>query len=310
MNLDLFEVPSSDKPPTRLLLEERERYSLFDVTFESPLQTDYPENDTVHCFHYRPHLPRNQSAIVVFHGWLTRRAPIERKISEELSEEGWNVFLFHLPFHLKRTPAGRRSGEDFLSNDLEKTCRAFHQAILDSRRLADFLVKDGFRIGGMGLSMGAILLNLIMGVERRYEAGVSIVGGGDLLTLLRKGWMGRWVVREPRWNGMKWEDHKIRREHHHFLSQIEGTGRIPEPSRDWFLFDPLTFAHRNRPRHVLMFNGLFDPIVPRSSVLKLTRRLGIPKPIWLPTEHFSILIFMPYILKKSKNFFEKALNSP
>jgi hypothetical protein len=230
-------------------------------------------------------------------------------MSRELAQSGWDAFLFHLPYHLRRTPKGRRSGEEFFSKDLIKTQQAFRQAILDARRMADILEGDGYRIGGFGLSMGAILLNLLMGVDKRFEAGVSIVGGGDLNTILRKGWMGKWVVREPRLNGERWDDHEIRKEYKDFLSRIDGNGDIPEPSREWFLIDPLTFAHRNQPRKVLFFNALFDTIIPRSSVVKLAKRLGAPKPYWLPTEHFSILLFKPYLMKKSLEFFKETMYS-
>ena len=304
---DLFSVPPFEKNHERTLLERHERYSLYEVSFPSPVQTDCSENNMVYSLHYKPNKVQREFAIVLFHGWLTRRAPIEKRISEELAEAGWNAFLLNLPYHLKRTPEGRRSGEDFFSKDLKKSHQAFRQAILDSRRLADLLQEEEYRIGGFGLSMGAILLNLLMGVDERFEAGVSIVGGGDLQTLIRKGWMGRWVVRSPQWNGLNLKDSMVTREFRNFLCEIDRKGRIPEPSLEWFLLDPLTYAHENQPRKVLFFNGIFDPIVPRASVLKLTHRLGIRKPIWLPTEHFSILLFLPYILKKSIEFFESSL---
>ncbi|MCH7762072.1 hypothetical protein IIA15_11865 [candidate division TA06 bacterium] len=309
MQTGFYEIPHNESVLNRVLLEKREAYSLYEVTFPSPVQTESKENNTVYSLHYRPNHHRKGFAIVVFHGWLARRAPFERRISQELAAGGFDAFLLNLPYHLKRTPKGRRSGKDFFSKDLKKTYSAFHQAVLDARKLADLLQKDGYRIGGFGLSLGAILLNLLMGVDERYEIGVSVVGGGDFNTLLRKGWMGRWVVKSPELNGRKWEDRKICMEYRKFLSEIDETGKIPKPPREWFLLDPLTYAHRNHPRRVLLFNGLFDPIIPRASVLKLTNRLGISKPVWLPTEHFSILLFMPYMMKKSLAFFERFSNS-
>ncbi|GAH51181.1 unnamed protein product, partial [marine sediment metagenome] len=93
-----------------------------------------------------------------------------------------------------------------------------------------------------------------------------------------------------------------------FLLKIRKTGSIPEPKWHWFLLDPLTYAFFNKPRKVLMINGLCDLIIPRRSVLELNRALDGLEMLWLPASHFTIYIFLPLIIAKIIQYFEKEFH--
>jgi len=54
--------------------------------------------------------------------------------------------------------------------------------------------------------------------------------------------------------------------------------------------EPLSFAGRNRPRRVLMINGYYDVVIPRSSALNLWEALGKPPIIWTNSGHASLFL--------------------
>lgn len=283
-------------------------YRVQEISFASPVITESPENNTVRVLHYIPTRQRKGLAVLVLHGWGAREARYERGVCVRLARHGFDSCLLSLPYHMKRTPAGSASGSYFFSTKLERSGHAFRQAIIDSRCLGDMMRKDGLRLGCFGLSMGAIILNLLMGVDERFEIGVSVLGGGNINRMIWQGIMGRGIVRFLRTQGVTRRDfHEVLENYGAFLEEIRRTGKIPEPKWEWYLLDPLSYAHRNHPRKVLLFNGFFDLIIPRTSVLELHEALGKPKLVWLPSEHFTIAFFQTMIIKRSLTFFDEHM---
>ena len=279
-------------------------YTLKEISFESPVATDFPENNTVYALHHIPTCRRRGLAIVVLHGWGAREARYERGVCVRLARHGFDSCLLSLPYHMKRTPTGTTSGRYFFSTKLERSGHALHQAIIDSRCLGDVMLREGLSLGCFGMSMGAIVLNLLMGVDERFEVGASVLGGGNINRMIWQGMMGRGIVRFLRTRGITKKDFReVLRDYSAFLERIRETGEIPEPRWEWYYLDPLTYAHRNHPRRVIMFNGFFDLIIPRMSVVELHKALGEPKLVWFPTEHFTIAFFQTMIMRRILEFF-------
>lgn len=283
-------------------------YSIQEISFASPIKTDIPENNTVYALHYAPECKRKGLCIEVFHGWGAREARYEKAVCVSLAREGFDSCLVSLPYHMKRTPQGTSSGRYFFSTQLERSGHAFQQAIVDARCVGDVMSERGMTLGCFGLSMGAVVLNLLMGVDERFEVGVSVLGGGNINRMIWEGLFGRSIVRFLRTKGVGKQDYyEVLEDYGGFLEEIRRTGEIPQPKWDWYLIDPLTYAHRNYPRRVLMFNAFFDLIIPRSSVVELHRALGKPKLVWLPTEHFAAVLFQGMIMKRSLQFLESHI---
>lgn len=286
-------------------VKETGSYTLERVEYRSPLKTPYPENNRAGGLHYLPKYERRMLAIVVLHGLGVHTVQSERLVCRVLLRRGFDALLFTLPYHLERTPRGTRSGSYFFSLDRERSFDAFRQAIMDLRCLGDYLTTRGLSLGVWGTSLGGIILNTLMGVDQRYEIGISVSGGGNINRIIWEGLMGRFVRVFLKSKGVE-ERHyrKTLLEFRGFLEEIGERGEIPEPKWDWWLLDPLTFAHLNRPRMVLMFNGVLDLIVPRSCAVELSIALGVPEICWLPASHLTIGLFTPYLISKSLRFLE------
>lgn len=167
MKADIFGHQSPKEGFEVIPIGESHSYRLLRVSYASPLQTPYPENNTAHALHYTPRPRRKKLAIVVLRGLGVETLHTERFICRLLVSRGFASLLFALPYHLDRTPRGTRSGSYFLSLDRERSFSAFRQAILDLRCLGDCLTGEGLSIGVWGTSLGVIVLNHLMGVDGR-----------------------------------------------------------------------------------------------------------------------------------------------
>jgi pimeloyl-ACP methyl ester carboxylesterase len=294
---------------SRTHLGSTSAYSVEEIAFPSPVETDFLENRTAYALHYIPVAKRKGLCVTVLHGWGAREARYEKAACVRLTRSGFDSCLLSMPYHMKRTPRGSSSGRYFFSPQLERSGHAFRQAIIDARCLGDIMLEGGMKLGAFGLSMGAIVLNLLMGVDERFEIGVSVAGGGNINRMVWQGLMGRAIVSFLRTQGItKKSFYEVLNDYNRFLGEIKRTGEIPEPKWDWYMLDPLTYAHRNRPRRLLMYNGYFDLIIPRASVTELREALGKPKLVWLPTEHFGVALFQTMIINRTIDFFDSYLS--
>ena len=133
------------------------------------------------------------------------------------------------------------NASDTLSTDIGKVHQAFSQSVADTRAVADWLATlpdvDSHRLGLIGVSLGAIVMQTAMGRDSRFSAGVAILGGADFPDLYRRSILFR--ILHP------------------------GTTR-PLTEKELALLrevDPLTYTDRNRPRRVLMIQGARDDII-------------------------------------------------
>jgi pimeloyl-ACP methyl ester carboxylesterase len=280
------------------------------ITFHSTFPLNNSKNDRVVVYHYQTTVKESKKAIVIIHGWKSISLLFEKFSAFFLAIRGFHTFLLILPFHFERTLAGKKSGEQYFTLDQHSSSNAFKQTIVDLRNLADIIIEKGYIPGIMGSSLGGVALHTLMGVDRRYVCGVSILGGGNIHRIVWEGLLGRFVVAYLKKRGITKKDYiKTLDDFNRFLQQVEKSRTIPQPKFHWFLLDPLTYASFNQPRKVLMINGLFDMIIPRKSALELHRALGKPEILWLPAFHLTILIFTPLILLKIIQFFKKQFPS-
>ncbi|MGC8832602.1 MAG: alpha/beta hydrolase family protein [Armatimonadota bacterium] len=250
------------------LVESRKDFEVFQLTFPSLVRTPYPENNTVCAFYYALRTSRPRPAVVVLHAYKEKHSDLERKLCRVLIRRGMNCLLVVLPYHFGRTPPGVRSGELFVTSDLDHTAESLRQSAADTILAVSWLRQrrevDAGRIGLVGISLGAIVCQLVMGVDRRISAGVALLGGGDLGEIL--------------WNSIATVGVKQR---------LLALGISKEQvRRKLAVVDPLSYAKENYPRRVLMINAARDTVVPTSCALRLWNELGRPPIIWLNTNHF------------------------
>src|SRR5437667_6522441 len=80
-----------------------------------------------------------------------------------------------LPYHHYRRPAHLERSEYLVSPNIGRTVAAVRQAVLDSRRAADWLFGCGYRrVGILGTSVGSCIGFLTFAHDERFSTGVFI----------------------------------------------------------------------------------------------------------------------------------------
>jgi len=270
--LSFYDYPGTPPTFSVQLVQARDRYLVYSVTWQSWVRSDYPCNNQVPAFYYQPRRSGKVPAVVVLHSYGTRGAEEEQRLCGYLAARGIACLLPFLPYHYLRTPVGHESGSLMISGDLDRTVQAVRGAIIDARCAVDWLEDrpevDMQRIGVVGVSLGGIMVHLAMGVEKRFLVGVSILGGGQVADLM---WTSpiMTVVR----------------------AQLEARRiTLPQLRERLQVIEPLTYAALNRPRRVLMIAGRYDLIVPPRAATAMWRALDKPSIIWLNTGHYGAMM--------------------
>jgi dienelactone hydrolase len=266
-------------------------YSEYEVTFPSPVQTAVPANNTVHLKFFAPH-GSVQAHSAVLHSLGVTQAQTERALCIYLAERGIAAALVALPYHLERRPAGTRPGSLLLDPDPERMADFLRQASADLDEAVTWLQGrpeiDARRIGIVGISLGALVGSLQMARDERLTVNVALLGGGDLAHILTHGALTVFARRAYRRKGL--DEATLRRA----LAPV----------------DPLTYARPlSPPRRMLMINGRYDVVIPRSDVLKLWRAFGEPPILWLDTGHYGPSLISDRLHAVIGDFLEAAFDN-
>jgi pimeloyl-ACP methyl ester carboxylesterase len=247
---------------------------------------NYTENQTVHAKFYRPRKGDSKAAVILLHGWTKGDYIWESRllIPWMTSELKCTVIGLAFPYHGSRTPESSRfSGEYLISGDMIRTLEAIRQAVIDTRAVLNWLIhQTDTPTGVMGISLGAFITYLLLCADDRPEFAVPIMGHGELVHGADDVALLKNVNQDIQAQGIDLEDN---------------------PS----LTLPLTALNlqpRISPVRILPINGLYDMIVSPERAEALFEAWNIPKVVWLPGGHFSILS-MPKMRQAIERFVDR-----
>jgi len=179
---------------------------------------------------------------------------------------------------------------------LETIDALFKQSVRDHKLVLDWIETrpelDTGRIGVFGVSLGAIQGALLTPLDPRVRAAVLGLTGGDLPYLLTYSTE----------SGVSRRRREILREHKLTLPELH---RKLEAT---ITCDPDAFAAYVDPKEVLLVLAFCDTTVPYKKGWELREKMGKPETILLPTGHFTALLYLPYIQRQAREFFQKKLN--
>jgi dienelactone hydrolase len=198
------------------------------------------------------------------------------QFARHLNQNGIAALVMVLPYHGPRSLPGTRPLDRFVAPEaapgktppVAPVVQAFEQSTSDVSTVVTWLQNqpeiDPTRIGAVGVSLGAIVLHLTMGLDERIRAGVAFLGAGNLVDINQDSLLGRLFLRSRRWK-LTTQD----------IEQLKTV-------------DPLTYANRNRPRRVLMVQAARDAFIPQHAAQELWEALGRPPIQWLDTNHMAL----------------------
>jgi dienelactone hydrolase len=281
--LAAYDFPPDPFPWSLRLQETGQRYSVYHLTFPSPVRSELVENNTVHGEYYVPRGAAGRMPAVVLLHIMDESFLLERMICRYLALGGVAALMLEMPYYADRRPAGASLHTIYVGEPL-RILQAMRSAVLETRRAACWLQKrpevDPSRIGLVGVSLGAIVGGLAAGVDPRFHRTVLVLGGGDPAHIL-------WHADETR---------SIRDR----LIQLGYTReRLREAAEG---IDSIRFARRVNPKTVLMINASNDETVPRACTEALWQAMGRPAIQWHPAGHYTIALLIPMILPTVLDF--------
>jgi len=238
------------------------------LTFPSAIETPYPTNNTVWCRFFDA---GKDLAVVVLPQWNCKWDG-QIQLCRILQRAGVTSLRLSLPYHHHRKPAHLERAEYLVSSNIGRTLMAVRQAVLDSRRAADWLFNRGYkRVGVLGTSVGSCIGFLTFVHDDRFSAGAFIHVSSFFADVV--------------WNGLSTK---------HVRQSLEGAVDLQLLRFLWSPISPYPFIERLRgtDRKLLMLSGRYDTTFLRSlsqQTYAELDRCGIEhRRIWLPCGHYTM----------------------
>ncbi len=227
-------------------------------------------------------------AVILLHYLGTTNNREMEKFGRYLAGRGIAAAVMTLPFHMKRLPPGDSAARHYFASSPDVGVQAFRQASSDVSTVITWMLChpeiDPQRVGIAGISLGAIVTHLAMGQDERLSAGVAMLGAGDLPEIYRHSVVGRLFFHtNPK------------------LLNAAAIAKVRE-------IDPLTYANRNRPRHVLMIEAARDSFIPRRAAENTWNALGRPPIQWIDTNHPALSLVPSQAMRTTTAYLESVWN--
>ncbi len=170
------------------------------ITFPSPVNTPYANNNTVHCEYFRPAKPGKYPACVVLH-ILGGDFPLARVFAYHLAQQGVAALFVKMPYYGERRQPGVNIR--MVSTNAPQTVDGLTQGVKDIRYAAAWLRAqdevDSQQIGIFGISLGGIVSTLAAEAEPRFARCCPVLAGGDLGLILADSQEKHMVEAKRRW---------------------------------------------------------------------------------------------------------------
>jgi len=238
------------------------------LKFPSAVETPHPENNIVVGRFFEA---GKDLAVVVLPQWNCKWHG-QVQLCRVLQRAGITALRLSLPYHHQRKPAHLDRAEYLVSSNIGRTLAAIRQAVLDTRRAADWLLARGHkRIGILGTSVGSCIGFLTFAHDERFSTGAFIHVSSFFADVV--------------WNGLSTQ---------HVRKSLEGAVDLDELRFLWSPISPYPFIKRlsGTRRSMLMLSGRYDTtFLPELSQQGYDEfdRCGIPcSRIWLPCGHYTM----------------------
>jgi dienelactone hydrolase len=150
------------------------RFQNSEVRFTSPVETPYPENNTVHARYFpgKPRFRRGRKAVVVLPHWNSHAAQ-HVALCRGIAELGISALRISLPYHDRRMPPELARADYAVSSNIARTIDATRQAVLDVRSCFDWLESVGYTdLGIVGTSLGSCYAFLASAHDERVKVNI------------------------------------------------------------------------------------------------------------------------------------------
>lgn len=289
----IYQYKKDDRLPVCRVIDENELYTEYKLSFESYVKLPEKETNIAYAHYFEAKKNSSGKLVIILHGIGHRGWESMFYFPPELAKRGISSVILTLPFHNERKKYGANDGEGFFVLDPVTVLTHFRQVVVDTRALIDFtengVIKNIEEISIFGLSLGGMSAVITMGVDERIKKGIFALAGGDIAQIFWKS-----LATLP-----------LRRYVYAVKQNYDISQEEKEYTKISTLYDPVTFGKFIKGRKVIMINGIWDPIIPKSATNELRKSLGNPQITYLFAGHGTIMIHRKYIAKKIATFLLK-----
>jgi 1-acyl-sn-glycerol-3-phosphate acyltransferase len=137
------------------------------ITWRSPLETQFPENNIAHADFFPSERVRKAPTVFILHALMSTSPIGYRRCAEHFNELGWNACFIQLPYHYSRVPRGYWNGELAITCNLIRNAEGLRQGVMELRQLMSALRECGSgEFGVLATSYGGWIGALLAMVER------------------------------------------------------------------------------------------------------------------------------------------------
>jgi hypothetical protein len=239
------------------------------LTFRSPVDSGYPENDVVHAL-WMPAARDRGRALVVLPQWNSGPEG-HVGLGRLLNRFGISALRMTMAYHAERKPKETARADYHVSSNIGRTIHASRQTVVDVRACLDWLAGRGYsRLGVLGTSLGSCMAFLAAAHDKRVGLGIFnhvAMYFGDVV-----------------WTGLS--TRHIRDGFGNLLSQ-------KDLRHYWSIISPASFIHQMKGRDMRSLliwarhDSSFLPVYSRQ-VLDTFRELRLPHEVFtLPCGHYT-----------------------
>lgn len=251
---------------------------VYNLTFPSPVKSDIPENNTVHCELFLPagEVPGPLPVAIVL-DILQGNALIARGQCMWLAQNGCaGMVVYMAHYGPRRSPDSKVR---LLSTDVFRSIDGVKQTVLDCRRAVAWLANrpefDRDNIGLAGTSLGSLVGAVVSANEPLIKNVCLMLPAGGLVDAFY--------------------DHPKAAPYRSIVDAVGGKFTLKlliDP------VDPLTYAKQLKGKNLLMIAAARDDILPPSAAKRLWEATGKQKIVWLDTTHVGAAVCIMPLLRE------------
>jgi predicted esterase len=284
------------------LVKQNKHWRRYQVSFPVIATGYFPGGKIARGEYYEPVTKEKAPLAILIHGWGDHSVIPFKLMVDGLVRRGTACFVLYLPFHNARLSKELVFKLSHLTPD--EWFAGYQIAVTDVRQIIDWAGQNGNTdmslITVIGLSLGAFVGSMTMGVDTRIKAGVFVVHGGNTGKIMQTNSVARFG---RRYRTTEAEYQQNQDKYAEYLHAVAENGfENVTPAQRTYLIDPLTYAPILKGRPVIMFNARWDEIIPRQASLEFQHACGDCEMITFPASHASIWVWYPLIVSRINRF--------
>jgi hypothetical protein len=141
------------------------------LTFTSPVQTRYAENNTAHGLWFPA--PNDKGRVVIVLPQWNSGPDGHVGLAKLLNRFGVSALRMTMAYHAERKPAETQRADYHVSSNVGRTIHAGRQSAVDVRACVDWLASKGYsQVGVLGTSLGSCVAFIAAAHDTRIRMGI------------------------------------------------------------------------------------------------------------------------------------------